>query len=86
MVRNSDEWSRCVSTSEGNNVDGDPMYWTVASLNGLRDEKGQRHLLIAEAPELYQLAASMTGDRSKRSIRALLRRLACTWQGESKPR
>ena len=42
------EWSCCVSTLEGNNVDGDPMYWTVASLNGLRDEKRPTPPLIAE--------------------------------------
>ena len=54
VVRNSDEWSCCVSTLEGNNVDGDPMYWTVASLNGLRDEKKANATLIAEAPELYK--------------------------------
>ena len=58
---NSDEWSCCVSTLEGNNVDGDPMYWTVASPNGLRDEKKANATLIAEAPELYKALEALTG-------------------------
>lgn len=50
-----------VVTLEGQNTDGDPMYWTVACPNYLRDEAEANATLIAEAPALYKELEALTG-------------------------
>jgi hypothetical protein len=54
LIRKGDEWTCSIVTLHGHNVDGDPMYWEVASFNRRRDEAEENALLIASAPDLLE--------------------------------
>lgn len=60
-----DEWDHSISTIEGYNDGGDPIYWTVATINKRREPE---HVviakLIAAAPDLLEFAEEVrrTGD------------------------
>lgn len=68
LIREGDEWTHDVVTLEGVNTEGDPMYWTVASANGRRDEVKANVRLIAAAPDLLEAlklcAAVCAGETS----------------------
>lgn len=54
LIRQGDEWTHDVVTLEGENIDGEPLYWNVASASGRRDEVKANLRLIAAAPDLLE--------------------------------
>lgn len=54
LIREGDEWTHDVVTHHGENTEGEPMYWNVASANGRRDEVDANLHLIAAAPDLLE--------------------------------
>lgn len=54
LIRKGDEWTHDVVTYQGANIEGEPMYWTVASANSRRDEVDANLRLIAAAPDLLE--------------------------------
>lgn len=63
IIREGDEWTHDVVTLEGE-MNGEPMYWNVASANGRRDQVDANVRLIAAAPDLLEFAEEVrrSGD------------------------
>lgn len=59
LIRKGDEWTNSIVTAEGENTQGEPMFWEVASYNLLRPEARANARLIAAAPELLEACLAM---------------------------
>lgn len=58
IIREGDEWTHDVVTLEGE-MNGEPMYWNVASANGRRDQVDANVRLIAAAPDLLEACLTL---------------------------
>ena len=70
IIREGDEWTCDIVTEDGVNVNGDKMYWSVASYNRTRDEAEANAKLIAVAPEMLALLIKVRSRLNDRWIEA----------------